>query len=527
MFRQKTNACLASAIFSLAAISGTASPVIAQEAGSLFATGHQQLQYKSSSLQAERGLFFVPENRQKKDSRLIAVAYMRFPSTAEQPGTPIIWLAGGPGGSAISRFVGGQFNDLYSIEEQQTLNDLRSVADVIMVDQRGAHASLPNLICPNPTQDTPADRPTSKKDQLQSYKQYAATCKSSWGQTGHDIDGYQIDELTADVKAFADKMGFEKITLYGGSFGSQWSFAINHRYPELVEKMILWGIEDLNDTYDDPDAMLVALKGILQDVEQDATIAPFVPDGGFYPVILDRIAALEKNPKLVTVSNPKTGEEQSVHFGADELRGIWWQDPSGWRLGERAGSHLWADTLIAIVNEDYEVLAGRVAASKKGSPGSMTWSSALTYAVDCRLSPSRARAKGYGKAPAVSVIGDINLGYRGMCPEWGVKRPPSSFFDAPASSTPALFIHGTYDLSTPFKNATDAAQRFKNGHLLVVERSGHNPIINLYREQPETIRPIIKGFLKDPMGTDIPERVALPPVDYTLSEGLEKAEGRP
>ena len=51
------------------------------------------------TVEAFRGSFEVPENRTDPDSRMITIGYVRFPSTSDNPGDPIVYLAGGPGGT--------------------------------------------------------------------------------------------------------------------------------------------------------------------------------------------------------------------------------------------------------------------------------------------------------------------------------------------------------------------------------------------------------------------------------------------
>src|SRR5690606_25292645 len=81
---------------------------------------------------AFRGSLLVPENRSNPDSRLITLAYVRFPSTSPEPGAPIVYLAGGPGGSGIGTAAGSRFPLFVA---------LREVADVIAFDQRGTGQS--------------------------------------------------------------------------------------------------------------------------------------------------------------------------------------------------------------------------------------------------------------------------------------------------------------------------------------------------------------------------------------------------
>src|SRR4026207_1335238 len=93
---------------------------------------------KKEKVDAEFGTLLVPENRNNKDSNLIELAFVRFKSTAKSPGPPIVYLAGGPGGSGIGAARGSRFPLFMA---------LREIADVIAFDQRGTGYSKPNLGC--------------------------------------------------------------------------------------------------------------------------------------------------------------------------------------------------------------------------------------------------------------------------------------------------------------------------------------------------------------------------------------------
>ncbi len=64
---------------------------------------------KKEKIDAEFGKLTVPENRTNPNSRLIELTFVRFKSTSPNPGSPIIYLAGGPGGSGISAARGNRF----------------------------------------------------------------------------------------------------------------------------------------------------------------------------------------------------------------------------------------------------------------------------------------------------------------------------------------------------------------------------------------------------------------------------------
>src|ERR1044071_8810610 len=85
---------------------------------------------------AEMGEFQVPENRTRPGSRAITIRFVRFKSTAAKPGVPIVYLAGGPGGSGIGTAMAERFPLFMA---------LREFGDVIAYDQRGTNQSGPKM----------------------------------------------------------------------------------------------------------------------------------------------------------------------------------------------------------------------------------------------------------------------------------------------------------------------------------------------------------------------------------------------
>ena len=77
----------------------------------------------------------VPANRADSGAGTIDLAFVRLPATGGRPGSPIVFLAGGPG---VPGIVMGQVPPYRALFER-----LRSVADVILLDQRGTGRSTP------------------------------------------------------------------------------------------------------------------------------------------------------------------------------------------------------------------------------------------------------------------------------------------------------------------------------------------------------------------------------------------------
>src|SRR5688572_3267013 len=95
--------------------------------------------FDGSEVPAELGKLWVRENRSGSSGRLIQLAFVRLKSTAERPGSPIVFLAGGPGAPGIGM---GRVPVYFRLFQQ-----LRAVSDVILLDQRGLGMSSPALDC--------------------------------------------------------------------------------------------------------------------------------------------------------------------------------------------------------------------------------------------------------------------------------------------------------------------------------------------------------------------------------------------
>ena len=94
--------------------------------------------FKSQSgvkVRAEIGRLAVPEYRGNPAGRSIELAFVRLRSESGHPAAPLVYLAGGPGGSAT-----------WMAEEPPSLEEwipALEVCDVILLDQRGTGRSTP------------------------------------------------------------------------------------------------------------------------------------------------------------------------------------------------------------------------------------------------------------------------------------------------------------------------------------------------------------------------------------------------
>ncbi|MFO7288281.1 MAG: alpha/beta hydrolase [Gammaproteobacteria bacterium] len=219
-------------------------------------------------VEAERSVLVVPENRTDPGSRRIELAFVRFRSTSEHPRSPIVYLAGGPGGSGIDAARGGRFPLFMA---------LREVADVIALDQRGTGASTRIPYC-RTDHSYPLDRPLTREGLIDLFRAKAAECVAYWKAAGVDLAGYTTWESAADLDDLRAALGAERISLWGISYGTHLALAAIKRYPDRIERAVLASVEGLDETVKLPARTDAYFERLQAAIDADPRAASLYPD---------------------------------------------------------------------------------------------------------------------------------------------------------------------------------------------------------------------------------------------------------
>ncbi len=236
---------LALSIVTLVACSATPEPVLRTPTPAPVAVTFEPYVFPGPSgvkVDAEKGTFNVPENRADPNSRTISIRFIRFPSTSATPGDPIVYLAGGPGGTGVLTAMGARFPLFMA---------LREIADVIAFDQRGAGLSSPTPTCVN-VPPYGADTPLTRANIVAFYRASLTRCFNVWKERGVDIDGYTTLESAHDIENLRKALGARKLNLWGISYGSHLGLAVMKYHPATVNRAVLSGIEGLDQTIKRP-----------------------------------------------------------------------------------------------------------------------------------------------------------------------------------------------------------------------------------------------------------------------------------
>lgn len=208
-------------------------------------------------IEGERGRLRVLENRTRAESRSIEIAFVRFRHPENSDQAPIVYLPGGPGQPVI------QDIDHFALAYQAFL-DIGGQGDMLVVEQRGVGASRPRLNCPG-VLSRPNDGPLSSEDMAASHVRYVNTCLAHWRSRDVDFAGYNVAEMAADVDELRAALGYDKLKLFGESFGTHHALAMIALFGERIERAALTAVIGPDDMFELPagvDAQLARLSAL-------------------------------------------------------------------------------------------------------------------------------------------------------------------------------------------------------------------------------------------------------------------------
>ncbi|HVI72054.1 MAG TPA: alpha/beta hydrolase, partial [Pyrinomonadaceae bacterium] len=252
-------------------------------------------------VESEFGTLLVPENRSDPQTNVIELAFVRFKSTAKNPGPPIVYLAGGPGGSGIGAASSSRFPLFMA---------LREIADVIAFDQRGTGNSKPNLNCYERLA-LPLDVVPSRQAALEELRINARGCASYWhDQQRVDLTGYNTNESADDLEDLRKALGANQISLWSISYGTHLAFATMRRHPKSIHRAILAGTEGPDHTHKLPSNIQKHLEDLAALIKADPDVGKDIPD--FVGLMKSVFDHLEAQPETVEIVDARTKQKVKV-----------------------------------------------------------------------------------------------------------------------------------------------------------------------------------------------------------------------
>ncbi|MGX6647476.1 alpha/beta fold hydrolase [Maricaulaceae bacterium MS644] len=451
--------------------------------------GETQIEFTAESgdtVAAYRGSLEVFEHRANPASRMITLSYVRFPTTTQTPGDPIVYLAGGPGGSGSGTAAGRRFPLFMAMREH---------GDVIALDQRGTGDSTALPACRTVIY-LAEDRRVASEEMTSAYRAAALECRSFWAGEGIAIEGYTTLESVADLSDLRRHLGAQKLDLWGISYGTHLALAAMKTIPDELDQIILASAEGLDQTVKLPsrtDAFFARLSEAV--ASQPEAAARY----GDVVALMRRVQArLEAEPMMLTVQGPD-GAPMEFAFTKDHLQML-----SG--AASDPQNALWLLPLYATLDAGEPGMA-QVFAQRFFNPGEPITMRAMSTAMDIASGISPARMAQFEAQSDAGLTGPyLNFPMPQLANVWPDMDLGEAFRQEASYDGPVLVLTGTLDGRTYPEGQREATAGLSDLTAVTVINAGHN----LFMTSPD-VGAAMHAFMR---GEPVAREITVPLPDF-------------
>jgi pimeloyl-ACP methyl ester carboxylesterase len=391
----------------------------------------------------------------------VTLAIRRHRAPIGDASSAVVALAGGPGQSAIP------FAEAFT----ELLGPILSTRDLIVFDQRGTGLSHP-LSCHG------FEHPGF----FHSFGQLIEACA---GQIGSERGFYTTPDSVADIEAIRQAGGYEKLVLYGTSYGTKVAEQYAQDYPQHVEALILDSVVPPNGPEPFDRSTFAAVPRILRQLCAYRDCADITPN----PVgDLARLVRRMRRGPLRGRAIDGRGQGHTVSISSDFLLGILLDGDFDPLLRAE-----FVPAVRAAADGDTAALARLLVRIESGGQGgegegidvplyyaticeeeAFPWSRAASPAA--RLAQATAQLDALPASTFAPFAPTDVLDFSDIreCAFWPFATPAPAADDAPLPNVPTLILSGADDLRTPTSNAREVAAQIPDAHLLVVPNTGHS-----------------------------------------------------
>jgi pimeloyl-ACP methyl ester carboxylesterase len=393
------------------------------------------------------GKLTVLENRQTRSGRTIDLNVVVLPAVNQKTkAEPLFDLAGGPGASSVDRA------DFYAGPGKE----YRHRHDVVCVDQRGSGKSNRLAISRDKTPSYylsemfPIDY---VREMRQALEQRADLTKYTTSIAMDDLD---------DVRAW---LGYDRINVFGASYGTQAALVYLRRHPEHVRRVILLGVTptDLKMPLHHSESAARAMNLLLGECEKDARC------NAAFPKIRDDwknvLAQLEKQPARVEYFPPDKSAPTTVEI----QRGVFGEKIRTWMYGRDKAARIPLIVHHAAGGDFAPFLKEAIGPSIPDFVADGMYLS-VTCAEDVPfIDPAEAT-----KLTAGSPFGNYRVFQQTRaCRMWPRGEIPGDFLEPVHSNAPVLIFSGNMDPVTPPKYGEEVARHLPNSRHIIIPEAGH------------------------------------------------------
>jgi pimeloyl-ACP methyl ester carboxylesterase len=376
----------------------------------------------------------VPENPSDHGSRIIELSVVVLPAAGPATEADALTFLAGGGVVPATNYAGFL---------GRALQRVRQTRDIVLVDQRGTGRSNA-LEC-----DLPDDPPGARAAALE-------RCLDELGQRA-DPRFYTTPYAMDDLDAVRERLGYDRLTLWGVSYGTKAARVYARRHPGRTRALVLHGtIPIARSMWLDLPASERAFLGRLLD-----RCAADPECGSAFPRIREEYAALIDRLER----KPVTVEESGETIDADRFRRLMYGSLRSTRLAAR---------LPAVI---HRAAAGDFSDFAGGPPeGPPPVPRGVYLSIMC--SEEAARLDAAQRAEALKSMPSPGAGWfereLADCEAWPAGPLPADYWRPLETDVPVLLLAGEEDFVTPPAYAEAAAERLRNATLLRLPGRGHD-----------------------------------------------------
>ncbi len=374
----------------------------------------------------------------------------------------VIALAGGPGQAAIP----------FMEDFTELLGPIVSTRDLLVFDQRGTGLSHP-LSCAafeHLTGDSPPNA--------------IGICA---GQLGPTRGFYTTADTVADIEAIRQAGGYEKLVLYGTSYGTKVAERYAQEYPSHVEALVLDSVVPPSGPEPLEKTTFTAVGRVLRQLCSEGACAGITPE----PVSdLMRLVKGMGGGQLRGRVIDENGVPQTTYISSNDLIGILVEGdldpilraefPAAVRAAVQGDTAPLArlETRAEGSESEPESLAEGFDAplyySSVCDEEAFPWSPAASPRTRLREARAALAAQPAGVFAPFTPANALALSDMPACSQWPQTEGAPEVDHAPLPNVPTLILSGADDLRTPTANAREVAAQIPDSHLLVVPNTGHS-----------------------------------------------------
>lgn len=405
----------------------------------------------SNNIPAQCGTLSVFENRATRSGYKIPIHVAVIKARGSNPAAdPIFYLAGGPGGSAIS-------DAAYALLLLKSANERR---EIVLVDQRGTGKSN-RLTCPRQLEEQvgliPIDEQMVQefKDCLTHLDADPSAYTTAWGMD--DVD---------DVRA---ALGYDQINLYGESYGTTAAEVYAQRHREHVRTMTLEGVTLLEVPIFEkmPHSSQLALDFLVERCQTDSACNSAYPN--FATEFATVMSRLEAQPMDLPAKNPRTGLPIKLNRSMLAL------DIHNTLIATE-GAVLLPRAIHQAYQGDWNEIAQYYARGLSADAADSEWV-IMNLNILCHENWAKLRPAETAQYSSSSYLKyeDVRrfLAPAEICD--AIPAPPRAALYQPVKSLtiPVLLISNGADAQNPPENAADAKERYPNSLTVIAPGQGH------------------------------------------------------